>query len=148
MTNDHRPPTTDQRPTTYNSGQNSDITHHAAAFSILNSQFSILILLGCGMALLYVLLQMRFPLAVLYGCPRTNLEKLTRIEATPPGLPLRFYDCPNYPLDNLTRPDIPTGIAMLSGTLLLFGGYALGALALRRPTTDRRPTANDQLRIE
>jgi hypothetical protein len=88
--------------------------------------------------LLYICLQMRFPLAVLYSCPRTNLDKLTRIEATPPQLPLRFYDCPNYPLDNLTRPHIPTGIALLAGTLLLFGSYALGALALRRPTNDER----------
>jgi hypothetical protein len=105
-------------------------------FSILNSQFSILFMLGCCAALLYTLLLMRFPLGVLYDCPRTNLDKLTRIEATPLYLPLRFYDCPDYPLDNLTRPYIPTGIAMLFGALLLFGGYALGALALRRPTTD------------
>jgi hypothetical protein len=107
-------------------------------FSILNSQFSILFMLGCGAALLYTLLLMRFPLSVLYSCPRTNLDKLTRIEATPLRLPLVYYDCPNYPLDNLTHPHIPTGVAMLSGVLLLFGGYGLGALALRRPTTDDR----------
>jgi hypothetical protein len=86
---------------------------------------------------------------VLYDCPRTNLDKLTRVEVTPPHLPLRFYDCPSEPLDNLTRPDIPTGLVMLFGTLLLFGGYALGALALRRSTTDdRRPTTEVKQRTK
>jgi hypothetical protein len=107
----------------------------------------ILFVLGCGAALLYTLLLLRFPLAVLYDCPRTNLDKLTRIEATPLGLPLRFYDCPNYPLDNLTHPDIPTGLAMLFGTLLLFGGYALGAWALGRSTTDGREVEDRRRRI-
>ncbi|HET9223446.1 MAG TPA: hypothetical protein VFO07_13125, partial [Roseiflexaceae bacterium] len=144
MTNDHRPPTTDGSQDSRITHHASRITHHAAGFSIHNSQFTILLLLGCAATLLYILLQMRFPLAVLYSCPRTNLDKLTRVEATPPALPLRFYDCPNYPLDNLTRPHIPTGIALLSGTLLLFGGYALGALALRRPADDRRPTTDDR----
>ena len=141
MTNDERPPNVTGNEWRVTSGVTPTARHpthgtrHTARFSILNSQFFILFVLGCGAALLYILLQMRFPLAVLYSCPRTNLDKLTRVEATPAQLPLRFYDCPNYPLDNLTRPDIPTGIALLSGTLLLFGGYALGALALRRPTT-------------
>src|SRR5262245_52902400 len=125
-------------------GSQSETPARRFQFSILNSQFSILFILGCGATLLYILLQMRFPLVVLYSCPRTNLDKLTRVEATPPALPLRFYDCPNYPLDNLTRPHIPTGMALLSGTLLLFGGYALGALALRRPTDDRRPTTDQE----
>jgi hypothetical protein len=109
---------------------------------------SILFILGCGAALLYTLLLLRFPLAVLYDCPRTNLDKLTRIEATPLGLPLRFYDCPNYPLDNLTRPDIPTGLTMLFGTLLLFGGYALGAWALGRSTTESREVEDRGSKIE
>jgi hypothetical protein len=143
---------TDDRPTT-----NDDIRrdgHSRVLLWVLGSRFSVLLIVGCAATLLYILLQMRFPLTVLYDCPRTNLDKLTRVEATPPQLPLRFYDCPNYPLDNLTRPHIPTGIALLSGTLLLFGGYALGALALRpttdhrRPTNDQRPTTEDHRQTE
>jgi hypothetical protein len=130
MTNDKRPP---------------PAARHFR-LSILNSQFSILFLLGCGAALLYTLLLMRFPLSVLYSCPRTNLDKLTRVEATP-HLPLVYYDCPNYPLDNLTHPHIPTGVAMLFGALLLFGGYALGVLALRRPTIDSADRASTQVDI-
>src|SRR6185295_14935407 len=43
-----------------------------------------------------------------------------------------------------TRPDTMTGLALLLGVLLLFGAYALGALALRpRTTDDRRPTIDD-----
>jgi hypothetical protein len=83
------------------------------------------------MALLYALLWLRFPLRVIYTCPRTNLDKLTRIEATPGGLPLLRYICPTENLDNLTHPDIRTGLALLLGILLLFGAYALGAMALR-----------------
>jgi hypothetical protein len=75
---------------------------------------------------------------VIYSCPRTNLDKLTRIEATPRGLPLISYTCPTQNLDNLTRPDIMTGLALLLGVLLLFGAYALGALALQ-PTKDEGP---------
>ncbi len=111
-------------------------------------------MLGCSSALLYLLLQLRFPLLVLYTCPRTNLDKLTRIEATPLGLPLLSYACPTQNLDNLTRPDILTGLAMLLGVLLLFGAYMLGALALqpttgqnteqRTKTKDRPPDVEDR----
>ncbi|MFL5803906.1 MAG: hypothetical protein ACJ8CR_19455, partial [Roseiflexaceae bacterium] len=141
-TTDHRPPTTDHRPPT---------TDHRSpdAKPVLDlprgRPFLVLVVLGCGSALLYMLLWLRFPLQVLYTCPRTNLDKLTRIEATPAGLPLTSYACPTENLDNLTRPDVMTGLALLLGVLLLFGAYALGALALRRPTTDdRRPTTDDR----
>jgi hypothetical protein len=98
--------------------------------------------LGCGSALLYVLLRLRFPLEVIYNCPRTNLDKLTRIEATPRALPLASYVCPTQNLDNLTHPDLTTGLALLLSVVLLFGAYALGALALR--PADERPKTNDQ----
>jgi hypothetical protein len=106
--------------------------------SINSSRFSVLSLLGCGSALLYTLLLLRFPLDVIYNCPRTNLDKLTRVEATPQGLPLTSYICPHVDLDNLTRPDTLTGLALFVGVLLLFGAYALGALALVGPNAVAR----------
>src|SRR5262249_21226808 len=77
---------------------------------VLGSRFLVLAVLGCGSALLYMLLWLRFPLQVIYTCPRTNLDKLPRVEATPAGLPLTSYACPTENLDNLTRPDVMTGL--------------------------------------
>jgi hypothetical protein len=99
------------------------------------------------MAMVYALLWLRFPLRVIYTCPRTNLDKLTRVEATPTGLPLLHYTCPLENLDNLTHPDLRTGLAVLLGVLLLFGAYALGAVALRETNDGRRRTKDIEWRI-
>ena len=64
-----------------------------------------LLLIGLGSALIYLIALFRFPLLRIYSVPLQNLDKLT---ASAPG----------------------TGLAISACVLLLFAGYALGALAL------------------
>jgi hypothetical protein len=65
----------------------------------------ILVLVGLGSALGYAAALMRFPLLAIYAQPIQNIEKLT-------------HDDPQ------------TGLALTSWVLLLFAGYAMGALVL------------------
>lgn len=91
-------------------------------------QWRVLLLLGCVMSALFLLLQFRFPLLVLYSCARTNLDKITRIEATPPGLILERYDCPTQNIDKLIQPHLPTGLMLMLGLCALFAAYLIGAI--------------------
>jgi hypothetical protein len=67
----------------------------------------ILVLLGLGAALCYAAALMRFPLLAIYAQPIQNLEKLTNADPW-------------------------TGLALTGWTLLLFAGYAVGAVVLAR----------------
>src|SRR4029079_10907504 len=69
------------------------------------SQLLLFALLGVGAALCYAAALARFPLLAIYAQPIQNLEKLT-------------------------HSDPWAGLGLAAWTLLLFGGYALGALAL------------------
>src|SRR6478672_5798269 len=77
----------------------------------------ILVLLGLGSALCYAAALTRFPLLTIYAQPIQNLEKLT-------------------------NDDPLTGLALTGWMLLVFGGYAIGAIVLARDARDqatRRP---------
>src|SRR4051812_49897981 len=76
----------------------------------------ILVLVGLGSALCYAAALMRFPLLAIYAQPIQNIEKLT-------------------------RDDPLTGLALTCWVLLLFAGYAMGALVLAHEVRQRRATA-------
>ncbi len=67
----------------------------------------ILVLLGLGAALCYAAALLRFPLLAIYKQPTQNLEKLTSADRW-------------------------TGLALTGWVLLLFAGYAVGAVVLAR----------------
>jgi hypothetical protein len=73
--------------------------------SVSGSQLLLFVLLGVGAALCYTAALARFPLLAIYAQPIQNLEKLTHSDSW-------------------------AGLGLAAWTLLLFGGYALGALAL------------------
>ncbi len=77
----------------------------------------ILLLLGLGAALCYAAALRRFPLLAIYAQPIQNLEKLT-------------------------KDDPWTGLALTSWTLLVFAGYAVGAVVLAREAQWRIRAAN------
>src|SRR4051812_7435277 len=73
----------------------------------------ILVLLGLGSALCYAAALMHFPLLAIYAQPIQNLEKLT-------------------------NDDPLTGLALTGWTLLVFGGYAIGAIVLAQEVRRNR----------
>ncbi len=79
----------------------------ARSMPAARAQFLWLVLLGLGSALVYAAELVRFPLLSIYFFPLQNLDKLTRLGA-------------------------PAGLALAGCVLLLFTGYAVGALLLLR----------------
>jgi hypothetical protein len=77
----------------------------------------ILVLVGLGSALCYAAALMRFPLLAIYAQPIQNIEKLT-------------------------QDDSLTGLALTSWVMLLFAGYAMGAMVLVRNAQSKARTAN------